>query len=159
MNILFFRDWILEGALELLPVKMSTLPAKAMIVAIGLQESKLSSRHQLGGPANGYVQFESAGIRGVINHPASRPYALSVLGTLDYQVDTIAVYKAIEHNDILCVAFARLLLWTVRDPLPNENEPEIAWKQYVDTWRPGKPRHDSWKDNFNLGWSTVKEGK
>ena len=53
--------WIknaLEPALKLLPEKMDSQAARAELVAIGLQESRLKYRAQIGGPARGYHQFE-----------------------------------------------------------------------------------------------------
>ncbi|MFC0669487.1 Arm DNA-binding domain-containing protein [Azotobacter chroococcum] len=55
-----------------------------------------------------------------------------------------AVYAALEHDDILAAAFARLLLWTDPAPLPAVGEVAKSWDLYVRTWRPGKPHRNRW---------------
>lgn len=93
---------------------MASVAAERCLLAIGWQESRWRWRRQRGGgPARGFLQFEPAGVRGVITHPSSRPIALSVLRTLWYPTDPIeaaveAAWMAMEHNDVLCVAFGRL---------------------------------------------------
>ena len=152
---LFIRN-ALEPALALLPVTMDTPNARAMVIAICLQESRLEHRHQIGGPAHGYAQFEmGGGVRGVLTHPASKPHILAVLKELDYTPDVGECYAAIEHNDILAVCFARLLLYTLPDLLPVRNEPEMGWNQYIKAWRPGKPHREFWNENYAHAWEAV----
>lgn len=154
-----FVDHALGPALKLLPPAMDTPEARAMVVAICLQESKLQHRHQVGGPAHGYAQFEAGGgVRGVLAHAASKSHARAVLTALDYasDADVQACYAAIEHNDILAAAFARLLLWTLPDKLPNQDSPDIGWKQYLKAWRPGKPHPESWDEYFNQAWDIIQ---
>jgi hypothetical protein len=55
-----------------------------------------------------------------------------------------AVYAALEHDDVLAAAFARLLLWTDPEPLPAVGEVQRAWALYLRTWRPGKPHRQTW---------------
>ena len=150
----------LEPALQLLPANMDSVEARAMCVAIALQESHLEHRRQVGGPARGYWQFElGGGVRGVLSHPASKPYIRQVLAALDYDAapeDLPGVcYAAIEHNDILAAAFARLLLWTLPDALSGRDEPDLGWQQYLKAWRPGKLHPDTWDDNFAKAWRLV----
>ena len=146
----------MPAALALLPENMRSVQARAMIVAICLQESELKERRQIGGPAHGYPQFEIAGARGVLKHPSSRLHVTKALYELDYRTsDPIACHDAIEHNDVLAIVFARLLLWTLPDKLPEQNQSELAWEQYLRAWRPGKPRKATWQGNFNLAWTLV----
>lgn len=155
-----FHDNALTPALRLLPSPMDTMPARAMVIAICLQESRLLHRHQIGGPAHGYAQFElGGGVRGVLAHSASRPHIQTVLAALDYDpaADATACYTAIEHNDILAAAFARLLLYTLPDTLPNRNAPAIGWAQYVKAWRPGKPHRETWDACFARAWNVVDD--
>ena len=155
----FFIEFALTPALRLLPPNMSTTPARAMVIAICLQESQMENRKQLGGgPARGYAQFEQGGgVRGVLSHPASKPHIQAVLSALDYDPlsDPAKCYAAIEHNDILAAAFARLLLWTLPDPLPARGEMGEGWSQYIAAWRPGKPHRASWDKFFNDAWGLV----
>lgn len=151
-----FHDYVMLPALDFfLPHKYNTVQARAMVLAIALQESELKHRRQTRGPARSFFQFEKAGISGVLTHSASRPDALEVCRMLGYRPVTSEIYEAIEHNDMLAVCFARLLLWTLPHRLPQENESGMAWAQYMDAWRPGKPRGETWAANFEKSWETV----
>lgn len=147
---------VLPAALALLPAKMDTPQARAMLLAVGLQESKFQHRRQVGGPARGYWQFELAGVDGVFVHSASHEHARRVCAALDYHSDTVDVRLAIADNDILACAFARLLLWTLPDALPGRDEPDVAWAQYLDAWRPGKPHPETWAAHWATAWATVE---
>lgn len=123
--------------------------AKILMLAIAYQESGIRHRAQIGGPARGYWQFEQGGgVRGVLTHPASKPHIRRVLTALDYDPGATAAdcYAAIEHNDILAAAFARLLLWT--DPFPLPDHAGDAWGLYIRTWRPGRPHPATWYANY-----------
>src|SRR5687767_4170577 len=107
---------------------MDTPPARAMLIAIALQESRLITRAQYNhGPARGYWQFEVAGVAGVLTHSASKAHIYAALLTLNYPPATTAVHAAIEHNDVLACVCARLLLWTDAKPLPNASDAQAAW--------------------------------
>ena len=152
----FFLAHALTPALRLLPPNMDSTAACAMVIAICLQESRLRHRRQTNGPARGYAQFEQGGgVRGVLTHPASKPHIRAVLSDLDYPegADAEVCYAAIEHNDILAAAFARLLLWTLPDKLPERDAPETGWQQYIRAWRPGKPHRATWDGFFHAAWA------
>ena len=158
MTPAFFIKTALEPALSLLPVWMDTPAARAMVIAVCLQESRLTYRRQTDGPARGYAQFEqSGGVIGVLTHPASRNPVRAVLAALDYDPGSgsKACWCALEHNDILTASFARLLLWTEPKPLPAQGDIEGSWQYYVDLWRPGKPQRLSWEAFFLLAWEKV----
>ncbi len=126
---------------------MNSREARVLLLAIGFQESDFEARRQMnGGPARGFWQFErGGGVRGVLEHHSTRGIAAGLLGTLQYSGD--AVYDALEHNDVLACAFARLLLWTHPAPIPVDAP--SAWAYYAATWRPGRPRPDEWPANFH----------
>lgn len=144
----------IDPALALLPSSMDTLPARAMLVAIALQESKCCHRRQIRGPARGFWQFEVAGVRGVLHHPASKPHFADVLAQLAYPVtaDATVPYVALEHNDTLAAVCARLLLWTDPAPLPTQHDPETGWALYLRCWRPGKPHRETWDGHYAVAW-------
>ncbi|WP_203230088.1 hypothetical protein, partial [Azotobacter chroococcum] len=99
-----------------------------MLLAIGLQESGLAHRRQIGGPARGLWQFEQGGgVRGVLLHPMSRQHALAACEAHNVKPSAAAVYAALEHDDILAAAFARLLLWADPAPLPAVGEVAKSW--------------------------------
>lgn len=153
----------IRPALSLLPAKMDSLPARAMLVAIGLQESKFQYRSQHPtGPARSYWQFEQGGgVVGVLGHPASATHAAAVLEFLSYPSTMrgpLHVWQAMQHNDILAAAFARLLLWTDPGSLPTRHAPEDGWAVYLRTWRPGKPHPETWDAYYALAWDVVTAG-
>lgn len=157
--IYYVHTYVVPAALDLLPGRMDTPAARAMLLAIGLQESAFDDRVQApNGPAHGFWQFEKGGgVKGVLTHPVTAPILLPVLQTLNYQADVTECYQAIVHNDVLACVFARLLLWTVPGSLPGIREPERGWTQYLAGWRPGKPHPATWSTNFMEGWRTVLE--
>jgi hypothetical protein len=148
-------------ALSLLPPKMDTAAARAMLVAIALQESDLDHRRQRPGPARGYWQFERgnsttrAGVYGVLTHPQTAALARETIVRLDYEPSVSVVHEAIEDNDVLACVFARLLLWTLPVRLPQPAETELAWKQYLDAWRPGRPHPERWPSRYALAWCEI----
>ena len=149
---------VIPAALDLLPSRMDTPEAKAMLIAMGLQESRFDHRKQLGGPAHGFWQFEkNGGVRGVIEHPVVGPILVPVLETLNYERLTTQCYEAIVHNDILACVFARLFLYTAPGRLPQQGEAELGWQNYVKTWRPGKPHRRTWDAFFSEAWRVVTE--
>jgi len=159
MTPAFVLAHTIPAALSLLPKTMDTPAARAMLLAIGLQESLFEHRVQFGGPARGYWQFEEhGGVAGVLTHHDSRVAVRRVCDALGYKTyDHSRVYQAIADNDILACAFARLLLWTLPDPLPARSETSQAWHQYLGAWRPGKPHPEAWAENWNLAWKTIED--
>ncbi len=161
MNTLhyLFRH-VIPAASSLLPEPMRSPQAAAMLLAIALQESGTTHRRQTdNGPACGFWQFEKGGVIGVRTHRASADYLASALVTLRYPADSEAAYlqEAITDNDVLACVFARLLLWTLPEPLPNRDEPLKGWTQYMDAWRPGKPHGERWARNFTDAWLIVNQ--
>jgi hypothetical protein len=135
-----------KPALALLPVKMDTPAARLLLLAIGLQESRFLYRRQLGsGPARGLWQFErGGGVRGVLTHPASREHAYRICGIRGVEPVAAAVHPALEGDDVLAAAFARLLMWTDAWRLPAVGDAQGGWDMYIRTWRPGKPHPQTW---------------
>lgn len=137
--------YFIDPGLSLLPSKMDTPEARAMLLAIGFQESAFKYRLQIGGPARGFWQFEKGGgVAGVLNHPSTKSTILAICEELRIESTPESCYQAIAYNDALACAFARLLLWTVPAPLPAITEPIVAWNYYLTAWRPGKPHQDTW---------------
>ena len=125
-------------ALLLLPAKMTSPAAEVLLLAIGLQESRLTHRRQIGGPARGLWQFErGGGVAGVLRHPVSRDHAVRVCDARGVAPVPEQVYQRLEHDDVLAAAFARLLLFTDPARLPGLGDEEGAWQLYLRTWRPG----------------------
>lgn len=161
-----FIDCAIMPAYSLLPARMASREATAMILAICMQESRFQFRKQVVryvqgepvfGPARGYGQFEmQGGILGVLRHEATRVYIRDVLTELNYDHEVLTSYQAIEHNDVVCAAYCRLYLWTHPDPLPEFGQDETSWNYYLSVWRPGKPHRETWNKYYDEAWRIVQ---
>lgn len=140
----------INPALALLPAKMDTPEARVMLLAIGQQESGFMARVQKlagggRGPAHGFWQMErGGGVLGVLTHPATKFIAAEICEKRGVAPNSQDVWDALEHDDVLAAVFARLLLWTDRLQLPAVGNVAGAWDLYLRTWRPGKPRLETW---------------
>lgn len=151
----YIHESIVPVALSLLSDRMDTPAARAMLLAIGLQESHFTFRRQIGGPARGFWQFESAGVFGVLKHRAILHQAEVALEVLGYAPERC--YEAIADNDVLACVMARWLLWTHPDALPGRHEAARAWDYYLACWRPGRPNRGSWDSFYGRAWEMVTE--
>lgn len=132
-------------ALSLLPEKMDTPNARLALYAISKQETPRGDRRQLVGkppkpvgPAKGLWQFErGGGCLGVINHPATRAHMQTFCKARGIEFTSAALWDALEFDDVLAAAAARLLLYTDPRPLPKRGDEEGLWKVYAEVWRPG----------------------
>lgn len=147
-------DTAILPAYALLPPRMGSAAATAMLLACGLQESELVHRRQLGdGPARGLWQFEEGGgVFGVLQHRASEAFAEKCCIELGVHPSRRDVWQALEHNDVLAAVFARLLLFTHPHPLPIPLDEvvvrDVSWEYYRWLWRPGVPRPEDWPANW-----------
>lgn len=147
---------IVTPALRMLPPVMNTPPARAQLLAIGLQESRFLHRHQINGPAHGWWQFEWNGVHAVLSHDHVGDKAHDLCHKVGINPwSTEDVYTAVEHNDVLAAGLARLLLRASPKPLAPRDEPEKAWQLYIDAWRPGKPHRQTWDAFYDLAWEAV----
>ena len=154
-----------QKAFYSLPAKMATEQARVMVYAIGLQESKFLYRRQMverggklvpEGPAKGYWQFErGGGCKGVINHSASQFWMHDICKQRNVQFDAMSLWNAIENDDILAAAAARLLLFTDPWKLPALGDEQGAWDLYTRVWRPGKPHPETWAGYYGHAISHV----
>lgn len=129
----------IRPALAALPARMRSREAVVMLLAIGLQESLFKYRRQMaGGPARGFWQFEKmGGVAGVLQHRTTIALAAEICRARGVAATAGDVHAALEHDDVLSAAFARLLLWADPKSLPALNDIEAAWQLYLRTWRPG----------------------
>jgi len=161
--------FVIPAAYSLLPAQMNTPAATAMLLAVGLQESRFQHRQQIGGPAHGLWQFErGGGIIGVLTHAASKPHVERALRALLYErvpdlplpQRAAACYALVVDNDVLAAVFARLLLWTVPGRLPLRHESAYAWRIYADdALRPGRPHPETWNGFYAQAWAMVGGGE
>lgn len=155
----------IDPAMWLLPAKFDSPQARVLMLAIGLQESRLAHRWQIvdparpdvRGPARGLWQFErGGGVAGVLSHPASKPHALVVCKAQGVTPESRRVWSAMADDDVLAAAFARLLLWTEPKPLPAVGKGAEAWEYYLRTWRPGKPHPSTWSGLYAKAQAVVE---
>lgn len=157
MNLQQVSDQLIDTSMPLLPARMDSPKSWVMLLAIGLQESRFEHTHQIGGPAHGYWQFESGGgVKGVMNHDASKGYARDVCARLGVGWDRNVVFEAIERDQVLACAFARLLLWTDPKSLPAIGAQTAAWETYTWNWRPGKPHPNTWPAYYQAAQKFVQ---
>lgn len=156
--------YVLPAMRGVLPAKMDSAEARAMLLAIALQESRASARRQQNfGPARGLWQFELGGVRGVMKHPSTRSHARDVLRLLHYdhligaKNETSAIHQVLEHNDLLAAAFARLNLWWLPNALPHREQMQAAWSQYLAAWNPGEPHFSTWPAYHEQAWALLEE--
>lgn len=157
MTLSEIRRSAIEPALLLLPAKMCSPQAEVMLLAIGLQESRFVHRRQIRGPARSFWQAEQGGgmVHGVARHPVTSFLALAVADARAVApINDEQVHAAIEFDDVLAAALARLLLWTDPARLPLEHDVEGAWQLYLRTWRPGAHSRgtQAQKDELRAKW-------
>lgn len=138
-------------SLAILPAAIDSAPARVMLLSIGQQESGFAARRQYGGgPARGFWQFElgtaktRGGVYGVYLHKASRYWLSQLCAARGVAFDPVAIYNALERDDVLAAGVARLLLFTDPKKLPAVDDTAGGWALYLRTWRPGKPRPETW---------------
>ena len=160
--------FFIDSGLSLLPKKMDTTAARAMLYAIAFQESNFIDRKQIldteepgsirFGPARSFWQFEPVGIRGVLYHHSTKELAAKVAKDLQLNNEAF-IMEAIGWCDALASAYARLNLWKLPDPLPGRWQEDKGWDQYLRAWAPGKPNLAKWPASFKQGWKTAIEEK
>lgn len=153
-------DQDIAHGLALLPLAMSrNLPrVQIQLLTTHLQESPKQDQCQITakgtgcGPARGIFQFErGGGVAGVLQHPSTKKVAIDVCAQLGIAPTTEAVYEALRTtDDQLDVAFARMLYWTDKDPLPEFGDVSKSWEYYVRNWRPGAFTNGSSADRVAL---------
>lgn len=144
------RD-VLDPMFRMFPANYDSLKARLMLLTIGLQESRLTERKQIGGgPARGLWQFErGGGVRGVFKHHSTEKRAVEICDALQVPATVEEVYQTLQYDDVLAAAFARMLLWTDPFPLPEPGEVEEAWVLYAERlWNPGKPHRHTWDELY-----------
>lgn len=146
----------ISEAMKMLPGSMDSRKARVMLRAISLQESRMKHRWQVidgggKGPARGLWQFEKGGgVKGVLNHANSAHHAKAVCLARGVEPEAKSVWLALETDDVLAAAFARLLLWTDMQSLPLIGNRESSWECYIRNWRPGKPHYNTWPGFYTI---------
>lgn len=131
--------------------------ARVALLAITGQEGECAARRQVPvAHAMGLWQFERGGATaGVLSHRATMLTAGKVCAARGVRAISTDVWQALERDDVLACAFARLLLWTDARPLPSVWDEAGAWDYYLRNWRPGKPHPERWPDNHRLARDAV----
>lgn len=135
--------------------------ARRFLLAIALQESGLKHRRQVvggseSGPAASFWQFEkSGGCRGVLCHKLTAPRMLALCENYRITPNEADLWEAMRYQDVVAAAAARLLIFTLPWALPSAAVD--GWKQYLEAWRPGKPRPDTWTNNWMIADKAARE--
>lgn len=145
----------INAAYQLLPEAMNSRWATVNVLAVQRQEDPQQRRAQVldggrKGPARGLWQFEQGGgVKGVLEHRATAQLARQVCVARGVEARPGAVWAALETDDVLAAAFARLLIYT--DPFSLPTTQAAAWTMYADRlWRPGKPHPEKWPANWTM---------
>jgi hypothetical protein len=151
----------LPAAYAVLPTPLASAEASALLLAIGLQESRFRFRAQVHGPARGFWQFEVNGVAGVLEHDRSQFVIAKALNALryDHTIEAAVIQPVLEHNDVLAACFARALLLTSPVALPGPDDVAHAWALYTDCWRPGRPHRGTWTGFYAEAWAIVRPGR
>jgi hypothetical protein len=145
-----------------LSFKLRGPQANVLGIAIGMQESGYRTRVQdNNGPAHSFWQLEEgaterSGVRGVMNHPATRTFAMQYCAQNGLPFDAHAIWLAMAEDDDVGAAFARFLLYTNAKPLPLIGDVDGAWDYYLHTWFPGKPDQTRWGPAYAAALSAVR---
>lgn len=152
MDLELVIDKIIDPSLAFLPLSMDDEKAIVMLLTIGQQESRFEHRRQIGnGPARGFWQFErGGGVNGVMTHKATTAHAHRLCEEREVPWDSMAIWAALETDDLLACGFARLLLFSDPKRLPSVSDVDGAWNLYTRTWRPGKPHRETWNAYHRL---------
>lgn len=152
------REHTVPAALALLPGRMDSPEARAMLFAIGFQESNFAHRRQMGnGPARGFWQFERmGGVKEILTHEVTGPIIAPICETVLVEPTPVACHEAIQYHDVLAICFARLLLYVDPSPLPSRSQSDLGWTIYKRNWRPGRPYPVMWPNNFLRGWQAIE---
>lgn len=151
----------INPALAMLPSAMDSLAARVQLIATGLQESRFEHRFQVvkgggKGPARGFFQFErGGGCTGVVKHPAVRDLTKWMCEQRGCAFTPLAIWQAIENDDVLAAALARLLYWTDPKRLPAIGDADGAWAYYLRVWRPGQPHRHTWDNLYDRAVNEV----
>lgn len=146
----------IDPALKLLPPRMDSLPARIQLLATGLQESGFAHRRQISadgtptGPARSFWMGEKGGglVHGVRLHPATKDLAAALYQARQVKPNDLAIWNAIENDDVLAAGLARLLIYTDPYSLPAMGHSQAAWELYARVWKPGRPRRETWDAHY-----------
>lgn len=132
------RNNIIPAALSLLPSKMDTPEARAILIAIALQESNLKHRRQVGGPALGLLQWELPQVGLVLRHPVVGPLARNV-GEVDQicrrieamcetaGIELVRVSPLGKGAKLNAARFREVTGWTGRSNQHERDAAAVAW--------------------------------
>ncbi|MCI0559470.1 MAG: hypothetical protein MN733_13330 [Nitrososphaera sp.] len=132
---------------------------RIMLLAIGQTESGFKTRHQRGGPAMGYWQFEIDGGCAEFEKDkrlGSFRKAARDLGfpNLERSATWFSLGQGCDH--LACI-MARAILWLEPKALPEVGDVEEAYRQYLNRWRPGRPSKERFLKSYDLAVSIDRQ--
>lgn len=113
-----------------------------LLLAIAIQESGLTHRRQIGGPARSWWQIEPPTCADCLDRC---PPVLGFARELGLYPN---IENALELSDLFACAVAAGILRLTPGRLPDVGDEAGAWKYYIKAWRPGKPRPERWAEAY-----------
>lgn len=165
----YFIEPVLEGAASRYRTSIDSPSARAMLLAVGLQESRLVETIQRGaggkpltGLARSWWQFEGGrnqALGGILADPRTA-WARDELCHMGYpclEPGRDDLHWCMAYDQRIGVILARALIWLdpYALPAPVPQAETTAWTLYIRCWRPGKPHHASWAANWRAAIETV----
>jgi hypothetical protein len=146
MTLLVDPAALVRQSLALLPPALTSDSAAIQLITTALQESGFTTRQQSGnGPAHGFWQCEQGGgVAGVLSNRATRDMALALCNVRHVLPYPGSVWNALLEDDPFAGAWARLIYWADPAPLPSLQDVPGSWAYYLNNWRPGAPRPETW---------------
>lgn len=135
--------------------RLNNIAAARMILAAAVQESQLTYRHQIGGPAHGFAQDEPIGAAEALR--VDRMKGWHFLEAMGLPQTPVELHRALEFSEWAMVISARLKLWPLPERLPLDGEEQMAWEQYQQAWRPGKPHPHRWNHSWVTACQAVRD--
>ncbi len=106
-------------------------------------------------PALAFLKLDSLAARHeLLAHPAAAQRMRLACMERGVLATPATLWEAMKTDDVLGACAARLLLYTLPGQLPIASVD--GWNQYVDAWRPGKPKPDTWAAHWQTAGEVVR---
>lgn len=131
---------VIEPGLIKLPDHLNTVEAEAMLLAIGMQETKFELSNCVNSDRMGFFRVSTRDIIKLITIDWTSKLLLDIANGANKFINELVLEDA--HFCALC---ARLMLSITGESLPNLNsDPSESWNLYLKTWKPDNPKRETW---------------
>lgn len=160
-NYTELNNKVIKPVMLELPAKMSSDSVTLQMMVTAKQESGLNARWQTGnGIARGLWQMEQPTVNLVMINKNSAGYLRTFIEQkLKMPMySTSIIYDALDKDDFMACAMARLLYWDDPNPMPKVGDLNGAWQYYLRIWRPGAPDFTRWQSAYAEAMRYFKPG-